>query len=159
MDRDHHWISLYTPASDPLHELLVMSGGAWIDERNSPAPRQLVRLLSPEKWVERCYPLWRRRARAARVARPLEIGIHVGGLAYRLTLTRRSSRLEMDLAAPAQVKCERTTFESLLLGNLAINAAIKGGALQVADQQTAFTLATIFSPRIFWQSPLEWMRL
>ena len=62
IDRDHHSISLYTPASDPLHELMVTAGGAWISDRKENGPRLLMRLLSPERWVERCYPLWRQRA-------------------------------------------------------------------------------------------------
>jgi predicted acetyltransferase len=159
MDRDHRWISLYTQASDPLHELLVMSGGTWIDERNSSGPRLMVRLLSPQKWVERCYPLWRRRARAAALPRPLEIGIQAEEARYRFTLTRRSSRLEASPSVVTQVKCERPAFESLLLGNLAINASTKADVLQVNDEQTAATLSVLFAPRIFWQSPLESMRL
>ena len=38
IDRNHHWLSLYTPAADQLHELLVTAGGAWISEPNRPAP-------------------------------------------------------------------------------------------------------------------------
>jgi predicted acetyltransferase len=159
MDRDHHWISLYTPASDPLHELLVMSGGAWIDERNSPGPRMMVRLLAPEKWVERCYPLWRRRARAAGVPRPLEMAIQAGESRHRFTLTRRSSRLELAASISPRAHCDRPTFESMLLGNLAVGAAIKRGALQIEQPEAAEALSAIFPPRIFWQSPLESMRL
>jgi predicted acetyltransferase len=158
MDRDHHWISLYTPPNDALHELLVMSGGAWIDERNSPGPRLMMRLLAPEKWVERCYPLWRRRARAAEVARPVEVTIRAGESTYRFTLTRRSSRLEMDSTAQADATCDRPAFESLLLGNLAMGPAIQSGALRIERPEAADVLGAMFSPRILWQSPLESMR-
>src|SRR6185436_21022615 len=72
MVRDHHSISLYTPAADPLHELLVTAGGAWISDAVVPAPRWLIKLLAPEKWVERFYPSWHERARAANVPRPFE---------------------------------------------------------------------------------------
>jgi predicted acetyltransferase len=158
MDRDHRWISLYTPASDSLHELLVMSSGAWIDERNAPGPRLMVRLLAPEKWVERGFPLWRQRAREAELPRPVDMTIQAGESTYRFTLTRRSSRLEQDAVGRPDATCDRPVFESLLLGNLALGAAIKSGALQLARPEMAGVLEAIFSPRIFWQSPLESMR-
>jgi predicted acetyltransferase len=160
MDRDHHSISLYTPAADPLHELLVTAGGAWIDDRVSTGPRWMLRLLAPEKWVERCYPLWRRRARMAGVARPFELGMIVGDAAYRFALTRRSSRLEPLAASAAdQIECDRPTFESLLAGNLAVNAAVACGKLRVSRAELAASLTALFPPRLFWQSPLELMRV
>jgi len=160
MDRDHHSISLYTPAADPLHELLVTAGGAWISDRTAGGPRWMVRLLSPQRWVERCYPLWRRRARIAGIARPFELGVLAGGASYRFTLTRRSSRLEMTAALPAErIECDATTFESLLVGNLAVNAAIKRGQLRLSHPELAGPLMAIFPPRLFWQSPLELLRL
>jgi predicted acetyltransferase len=159
MDRDHRWVSLYAPASDSLHELLVTAGGAWVDQNRTPGPRLMIRLLSPEKWVERCYPLWRRRARKAEVARPFEFTIQSGGSACRYTLTRRSSRLEHAPPGLADIECDRTTFESLLLGNLAISSAARGGTLRLARPELAGPLGALFSPRLFWQSALELMRL
>jgi len=160
MDRDHHSISLYTPAVDPLHELLVTAGGAWIDDRTAAGPRWMVRLLSPERWVERCYPLWRRRARAAGIARPLELGIVAGDVSYRFTLTRRSSRLEPCASLPAErIECDKSTFESLLIGNLALSAAITRGQLKLSHPHLAAPVMALFPPRLFWQSPLELIQL
>jgi predicted acetyltransferase len=160
MDRDHHSISLYTPASDPLHELLVTAGGAWIDDAAAAGPRWMIRLLSPEKWVERCYPLWRRRARLADVPRPFELGIAAGDENFRFTLTRRSSRLEPAATLPVdQIQCDRATFDSLLTGNLAVNAAVTQGRLRLSRPELAGHLAALFAPRLFWQSSLELMRL
>jgi predicted acetyltransferase len=160
MDRDHHSISLYTSAADPLHELLVTAGGAWISDATAPTPRWLIKLLAPEKWVERFYPWWHDRARVAAVPRPYELGLAVGGERWRFTLTRRSSRLERctDLPSPC-VECDRPTFESLLLGNLSIAPALAEGQLRLSDANLAGALAALFAPRLFWQSPLELMRL
>ncbi|MBL9164377.1 MAG: hypothetical protein JNL18_16735 [Planctomycetaceae bacterium] len=160
IDRDHHSISLYTPASDPLHELMVTAGGAWISDRKENGPRLLMRLLSPERWVERCYTLWRQRAHDAGVPRPTEIGITTTDASYRFTLTRRSARLEPMGDRPADwVECDRPTFESLLAGNLAINEAVEQKALRLSTPELKATLTALFAPRLFWQSPLEFMRL
>jgi hypothetical protein len=160
MDRDHHSISLYTPAADPLHELLVTAGGAWIDDASANGPRWMMRLLSPERWIDRCYALWRHRARAADVPRPFALGVVAGDESYHFTLTRRSSRLELSNDLPAdQIRCDRPTFESLLTGNLAINAAIADGRLKLSHADLATTVSALFPARLFWQSPLELIRL
>ncbi len=160
MDRDHHSISLYTPAADPLHELLVTAGGAWISDAASPGLRWLVKLLAPEKWVERFYPAWHDRARAAGVPRPFELGLAAGGERWRYTLTRRSSRWERTGELPEQwVECDRPALQSLLMGNLSLTAAVAKGQVRLSNAQLAGALAALFPPRLFWQSPLELMRL
>jgi predicted acetyltransferase len=160
IDRGYHSIALYTPADDPLHELMVTAGGAWISDRLSTQPRWMMRLLAPERWVERAYLLWRRRARIGGVRRPFEIGFLVDGAAYQFALTRRSSRLENHPEAPAPyAACTRQTFESLLTGNLAAASAVASGQLRLSHAELAAPLAAVFAPRLFWQSPLELMRL
>lgn len=159
MDRDHHSISLYTPAGDSLHELLVTAGGAWISDATS-GQCWLAKLLALEKWVDRLYPLWHERARAADIARPFEVGFNLGEEGYRFTLTRRSARLERTRSLPAaQVACDRPALDSLLLGNLSAPAAVGAGRLRLSDPQLGPKLEAIFPPRLFWQSPLETMRL
>ena len=129
MDRDHHSISLYTPAADPLHELLVTAGGAWISDATVGTPRWAARLLAPEKWVERFFPAWHERARSAGLERPYELGIAIGDERWQLTLTRRSSRLERVDELPSRwIECDRPMMESLLLGNVLVGAAIAHGA-------------------------------
>ncbi|HEX6962459.1 MAG TPA: hypothetical protein VF175_11365 [Lacipirellula sp.] len=160
MDRDHHSISLYTPAGDPLHELLVTAGGAWIDDLTTGGPRWMLKVLSPERWVERCYPLWRRRAQDADVPRPFDVGIVANNARYRFTLTRRSSRLDPTASLPEdRIECNAATFESLLTGNLDFNAALSSGGLRASGGELIPRLAALFPPRLFWQSSLELMRL
>ncbi len=160
IDRDHHWMSLYTPAADPLHELLVTAGGAWVGDAIAGGPRWLLKLLAPEKWVERLYPVWHARARAAGITRPLELGLVAGCERWRFTLTRRSARLERVAALPTDwVEGAPWAIDSLLAGNLAIKPALADGHLRWSDAKLHAALATIFAPRLFWQSPLELMRL
>jgi GNAT superfamily N-acetyltransferase len=160
MDRGHHSTSLYTPAADSLHELLVTAGGAWISDASAGDPRWLIKLLAPEKWVERFYAAWHDRARAAEVPRPFEMGFVVGGETWRFTLTRRSSRLErVDERPNSWVECDRAVMESLLLGNLSVAAAVTHGRLRPSRPEIAGELAALFTPRLFWQSQLEVMRL
>jgi predicted acetyltransferase len=159
IDRDHHFVSLHTPPTDPLHELLVTAGGSW--HASTPHGGQwMEKLLSPEKWVERLYPQLYRRAREAGIPRPLEIGFAVDERRYRFVFTRRSVRLEHTLpSAKVNVTCDGLTFQNLLLSNLTWPTAMERGLLRVDDPQRAALLAALFPPRLFWQSPFELLRL
>ncbi|MCC6492245.1 MAG: hypothetical protein IT424_04415 [Pirellulales bacterium] len=160
IDRNHNSISLFTPATDPLHELLVTAGGAWLGDRASRSPAWMARLLAPERWVERLYVLWRERAQDAGVPRPFEIGLAVGNAKYRFALTRRSSRLEPSASLPSPwAACDQPLFEQLLTGNLSISHARADGRLRLSDASLEGPLSAVFAPRLFWQSSLELMRL
>jgi len=159
IDRDHHFVSLHTPPTDPMHEFLVTAGGNWLT--SAPHGGQWMhKLLSPEKWIERLYPTLYRRAREAGIPRPLEIGFAVGESRYRFLFTRRSVRLEHALpSASVDVTCDLLTFQNLLTSNLAWPKALERGLLRVADPPKAALLAALFPPRLFWQSPFELLRL
>lgn len=159
IDRDHHFVSLHTPPTDPMHEFLVTAGGSWLSS-TAHGGQWMHKLLSPEKWVERLYPQLYRRAREAGIPRPLEIGFAVEDSRYRFLFTRRSVRLEQALpSAPIDVVCDAATFRDLLTSNLAWPVALERGLLRIDDPPKAAMLAALFPPRLFWQSPFELLRL
>jgi Sterol carrier protein domain len=155
IEQDHHTLSLHTPATDPLHELLVTAGGTWRGEDRGAGGALLVKLHSPSRWVEAIFPILRRRAKQAAIPRPFQIGFDCGVEKYRLLVTRRSSRLQSDEAADVDVRCDAATLDDLLVGNLNIAKAHESGRLQVADDAALQRLAALFSPAIFWQSQLD----
>lgn len=73
IERDHHHISLSTRHDDPLHRELVAAGGVQVADKDSPDGSWMFKLLAPEKWTEKLYPVLHRRARAANMDRPLHI--------------------------------------------------------------------------------------
>jgi hypothetical protein len=160
MDRDHNDIALVSPSSDPTHELLALAGGSWISDEKAARRRWVVKVLSPEKWVERMFPTWHEHARLAGVERPLEIGFAVGDVRYRFTLTRRSAKLERVTGlVERHVECSRSAFDSLLVGNLSVQSAVAAGHLRLSHPDLAGPLGSVFPARLFWQSALETLRL
>lgn len=159
IDLDHHFVSLHTPAADPMHELLVTAGGSWIADNAASGGRGMLKLLAPDRWIERLYPLLHERAREAGIPRPLEIDFAVGEQYYRLTLTRRSSRLEPIDPSPVAVQCNWLTLQDLLLSNLTFPEAIAQGRLRTPHLSILRTLAALFPPKLFWQSPFPMLRL
>ena len=157
IDRGRHSVALYTPAADPLHELLVTAGGQWIDAAASGEPLWMIRLLAADKWVERMYPVWQSRAREGDVPRPLHLEFAAGQERRQFTLTRRSSRWEhaAHASSGAVVRATAAVRDALLLENLAIRGAVKRGQLQSTPEELTETLVALFPPRLFWQSPLD----
>jgi hypothetical protein len=158
IELDHHALALYTPASDPLHELVVTAGGSWCASDHRAGAAQLVKLLDPARWIEAIYPLLRRRAKRSGLARPLHMSFDTGEEQFRLVITRRSSRLVADEVTGAEVRCDKTTFAALLLSNLNIAKARAAGRLTVTDEETPHRLAALFPPCLFWQSQFDWLR-
>ncbi len=159
IDRDHHFVSLHTPATDPLHELLVTAGGSWIADSAASGGQWMLKLLAPERWIERLYPVLHERAREAGIPRPLVVELAVGKQCYRLTLTRRSSRLESVEPSPVAVQCDWLSFQDLLTSNLTFPEAIAQGRLRTPHLSLLRTLAALFPPKLMWHSPFPMLRL
>jgi predicted acetyltransferase len=159
IDRGHHFVSLHTPATDPLHELLVTAGGNWLSDNAATGGVWMLKLLDPERWVERFYPILHQRAREAGIGGSQELDFAVGDADYRLTLTRRSSRLVPIPRRQPDVHCDWRTFQDLLMSNLISADAVADNRLRADDTNVLRTLAALFPSKLFWQSPFELLRL
>ncbi len=160
IDRDHHFVSLHTPAADPLHELLVTAGGSWISNAAHTRGHWMLKLLAPERWVDRIYPVLHERARESDVPRPVEINLAVGDCHQRLTLTRRSARLErLAVTLPSDLQCPWQTWQDLLISNLTFSTALARDCLRTPHAQLLPVLGALFPPKLFWLSPYPCLRL
>ncbi|MCA9232410.1 MAG: hypothetical protein KDA57_17305 [Planctomycetales bacterium] len=162
IDRDHHFVSLHTPASDPIHELFVTAGGNWLTDVAALEGKWMLKLFSPERWVERIYPMLQQRAENSGIVRPVEIVCALGDTQNRrLLLTRRSSRLEDCGHQPAEVnvRCNPRAFQDLLAGNLNVAAALEERRIRVSSDETSATLGALFPPELLWLSPFPLLRL
>jgi hypothetical protein len=152
-------ISIHTPATDPLHELIVTAGGHWCTDPQASGGTLMVKLLDPPRWIDATYLEIQRRAKRAGLERPLEIVFDTGRHRERFLLTHRSSRLVRDDGATADVCCSPETFASLLVGNLNVFRASEQGLLHAATPDMLDQLALLFPPALFWQSQFDMLRL
>jgi predicted acetyltransferase len=158
IERDHHTLAMYTPASDPLHELVVTAGGTWSAQGRAAGPSLMLKLLDPPRWIEDIYPVLNRRAKRSGLPRPLQLCFDAHDEQFRLVITRRKSRLVADEAMRADVHCDKSTFAALLLGNLNITKACAAGRLTATDEETLRCVAALFPPSLFWQSQFDALR-
>ncbi|MCA9262069.1 MAG: hypothetical protein KDA61_22785, partial [Planctomycetales bacterium] len=147
-------IELHAPADDPLHDLLITAGGTWRLSDSPHACRWLLKLLAPEKWVERQFEAWQQRTRDAGLARPLEFHLLADGMSQRFQLTRRCSRLLRGRDNPS----------SWVAGGVAdLHAALLGAdptvPLRFSDDEVAHIFGQVAPRQTFWRSPWETLRL
>jgi predicted acetyltransferase len=158
IEQDHRTLSLHTPPTDPLHELILSAGGSWSASGRAGGGTLMVKLLDPARWVEAMYPVLLCRAKATGVKRPLRVVFGTGRRKYQLELTRRSSRFVRDDAGAVDVRCEPDMLAAMLIGNLEIAAAGAAGPFEKCDAKTAQHLAALFPPSTFWQSQFDLLR-
>jgi hypothetical protein len=159
IEQDHRTMVLRLPTTNPLHRLMLASGGHWCNDNRAHGGTLLVKLLDPPRWIESMYPLLLARAKAAGIARPYHVAFHNGQTAARLDLTRRSGRLSENTDDAADVHCSPDTLAALLVGNLDVGPARDAGELKICDDATAARLAALFPAETFWQSPFDSLRL
>jgi predicted acetyltransferase len=158
IERDHHALAMHTPASDPLHELVVTAGGTWPVKDRAAGPSLMLKLLDPARWIEAIFPILNRRAKHSGLPRPLQLCFDTHDEQFRLVITRRKSRLVADERVHADIHCDKSTFAALLLGNLNVAKAVAAGRLSVTDELTLRRLNALFPPSLFWQSLFDTLR-
>lgn len=155
IEQDHRTLSLRIPASNPLHELMIASGGHWYRERRANGGTLMVKLLDPPRWIESIYPLLQSRTRAAGIPRPYSVTFRAGSRQLLLELTRRSGRLTPVESGPVDAHCSEEAFAALMVGNLQLDSARDAGQFEIPNEATAEQLASLFPANAVWQSPFD----
>jgi hypothetical protein len=154
MERGHHTVSFHLPVSDPLHELVVTAGGAWV----AALPDRgclMAKLFDPHGWVSAIYPILRQRARAAGVRLPIEIACDTGESRFVLIIARRGSRLADGGHGSSDVRCSPTALQQLLIGNVERAHLSPVGEFRFRNESVRQLVAGLFPPVLFWQSDFD----
>ena len=152
LDRGHHSVSLLTSATDPLHEIMVTAGGQWIRHDATRDGIWMYKLLTPDKWISKLYPVLHRRAQEAGINRPIECCLQFPDGGAQFTLTRRSARLAARCEKGADAACSRRDLQQLLASNL------RPGEIEFPEPLAA-AMHRLFPLEFFWRSTFEWLRL
>jgi GNAT superfamily N-acetyltransferase len=157
VERGHRTLTLHVPASDPLHELVVIAGGGWCGGE-SEKKCLMAKLFDAPRWIEAMYPILRFRARVAGVRLPIEIVFETDEAQFLVTVSRRGSRLMAADGRQVDVQCSRTTWEQLLIGNVGRPALIPPAFMQFRNETVRNLVGALFPPVLFWQSDFDRLR-
>ena len=152
IESDHHTLRVHVPPGDAIGRMLAGPQAGRISNVDFGMEHTLVKVLDPTALVQRMFPLFQERTKAAGMDRPLDLNIQsdIGNL--QLLVSRRSSKLFEENAARTDVSLNYSSLMAMLLGQVDIPAAKELGHFKTRNKGIVSVLETLF-PRIRWWRP------
>lgn len=155
IERRGNEIALDAPESDPLHAFIQAAGGVFHHHEADDQEVFMAKLLDPAGFIARLGPVIGERIRAAGLNRATELGMHVGGEKFMLTLGPRGVVMVAGRLGRNYLTCAPAEFTRLLLGHSAPSESSAGGRL-VFSTQLAAEMAGVLFPRLpIWRPPWD----
>ena len=155
VERDHHTVRLHAPPGSKLHKLFRIAGGTREDCELSRGGVFMARLLKPVKVLRRLSGELHRRAEAAGLPRPMELGLLADGKKYRLVLTGHGVRAVTRNIGRDYLRLNVADFTRLVLGHLEWSGALCDGRVE-ASTALALEAGRVLFPQLpLWRPPLD----
>lgn len=155
IERDYHHIVMHGPPDHPLHRTFFHAEGHRLHHEAHQGEVFMVKLLNPIQFLKDICCELHRRADAARLSRPCELGFLIEGEKYRIVLTRRNVKVEQERIGRSYLSCNHAEFARMVLGHLDLEKAVRQGRLE-SSTRVALETGCILFPRLpLWRSPFD----
>lgn len=155
---DRQSVLLHAPPASSLHKVLKRAGGARNHRQADHGEVYMARLLAPMKLLGQLAEEFHRRAKAAQLSVPSELGLLVDGKKYRIALTRRTARIVSRRLPQDYLQMNVADFTRLVLGQLDWPIAMAEGRLS-ASTTRAKKMGRILLPKLpLWHPRLDDLR-
>lgn len=159
IERDNHTVRFHGPPNDPLHRIFEGAGGLLHCREAQQGEVLMVKLLNPLEFLRGLCPQLHRRAEAARLQRPCELGLLVDDQRYRLIISRRSVKVATGRLNRSYLSCNSAELTRLLLGHDTLEDAIGQGRLE-ASTRVARQIGDALFPQVpLWRPVFDELRL
>jgi hypothetical protein len=155
IEHDRHCVLLHAPPSYPLFRIFDEADGCRQPPPGECAEVCMARLLDPLELLRRLCGEFDCRARAARVLRPLDLGMLVEGKKYQLELGREGVAATSQRIGRSYLRLNVVDFTRLLLGQLDWDAAITGGRLECSTALAREAGRALFPALPLWRPPWD----
>jgi len=150
-----HEVRLDAAPADPLHPLFLEAGGKGIFGPRDGAIACLAKIVDFPAMISFLGTALAARLHAARVPAPCRLGVEIGGISHSLEVTRSGAAMTTGRAPRTWFSTSEATFTRLVLGQLAIDAAIERQELCVSGPLVRRLLAVLFPRQAWWLPPWE----
>ena len=158
IEHDRQGVLLHAPAGNALHNVLRRAGGARYRGRADHGEVYMARLLAPMKLLGLLAEEFHRRAKAAALPVPSELGLLVDEKKYRIVLNRRTTRIISRRLPKDYLQMNVADFTRLALGQLDWPVAMAEGRVS-ASTARAKKMGRILLPKLpLWHPPLDDLR-
>jgi hypothetical protein len=156
IERAYPEVIVHAPIGDAAMNLVREAGGTVVNQEQWDGEFSMVYLPDPARLLNLMLPEFARRARAARVTLPLELGLVVGEQRWLLHVaTSRATKLEPDRVGRRHLALSQSALTRLALGHQDIDSAVEAGDV-TPSTSTAVEAARILFPVVdMWRSPLD----
>jgi predicted N-acetyltransferase YhbS len=155
IEHGRHCVLLDAPPSCPLLEVFDAAEGCGPPRTPEHGEVSMMRLLNPLKLLRRLCGEFDRRASAAGLPRPLELGLLVDGRKYQIELGREGAGATAEHVGRSYLRLNVADFTRLVLGQLDWEAALVEGRLECSTALAAEAGRALFPPLPFWRPPWD----
>lgn len=155
IERDRHTVRVHAPPGSKLHKLFRIAGGMREDRELNRRGVFMAKLLSPVKLLRRLSGEFHRRAEAADLPRPMELGLLVDGKKYRLVLNRQGVRAVTRNVGRDYLQLNVADFTRLVLGHLEWGRALGDGRVEASTAPALEAGRVLFPQLPLWHPPFD----
>jgi predicted acetyltransferase len=155
IEQDFHRVRIDAAPDHFLHRELVAAGGTCSYHEADHGLVFMAKVFDLPKFIAQIGDELLRRACAADLSRPGELGLLLDNHKFRLLIGKRSVKLVSGKIGRSYLKCSVQDLTKLALGHLEADEAIETGRLQ-ASTRVAHQVAKVLFPRLpFWRPPWD----
>jgi len=155
IEHDTHHVRLDAAPNDPLHRAFKAAGGQQNYHESEAGEVWMVKVFDPVAFFGSISSEVHRRAKAAGMTAPSELGVMLDGMTFTLSIRQRSARFEPGKLGRSYLECSRAELTQLMMGHLNVEAAIESGRLQASTRVAVENAAILFPQLPLWQPPFD----
>ena len=156
IEHDFNSLVLHAPPQEPLHELLVLSGGSYHCRASAQQDTFMVSpLVEIATLLQRVCGELHVRAKTAELSRPCRLGLQLDDEKFCLQLTRRSVKVEPGSLGRHFLRASQADFLRLLLGHHHLDDAIARGQIKCSTRPATEIARAVFPNVSLWQPPWD----
>jgi len=155
IERDRHCVLLHAPPSCPLFEIFDEARGCGPPRAPAHGEVCMMRLLDPLGLLRRLCDEFERRATAAHLPRPLDLGLLLDGQKYQLELGREGVAATSQRLGRSYLRLSVADFTRLVMGQLDWDSALVGGRLECSTALAREAGRALFPPFPLWRPPWD----
>jgi predicted N-acetyltransferase YhbS len=155
IEHDRHCVLLHAPPSCPLFEIFDEAGGYGPPHVPDHGEVCMMRLLDPLELLRGLCGEFERRAAAAHLSRPFELGLLMEGQKYQVELGREGVAVTSQRLGRSYLRLNVADFTRLVLGQLDWDSALLAGRLECSTALAREAGRALFPPFPLWRPPWD----
>jgi predicted N-acetyltransferase YhbS len=155
IEHDRHCVLLHAPPSCPLFEIFDDAGGCGPPRTSEHGEVSMMRLLNPLELLRRLCDEFGRRAAAAHLSRPFDLGLWMDGQKFQMELGRDGVAATSHRLGRSYLRLNVADFTQLVLGQLDWDSALVDGRLECSTALAREAGRALFPSRPLWRPPWD----